>query len=83
MILTSINLMTTPSITSTLVSVPMRLLTAPLSFQRFTNQPGCPHCGSKRDSYRVSRPNLLKSVLFFVPLKSYRCLRCRKKHLRF
>lgn len=71
------------SVFTYVVTVPVRLLTVSLSFRRFTSKSGCPHCGSVLDSERTTRPLLVKNLLFFLPLKAYKCMKCRKEHVRF
>jgi len=40
--------------------------------------PVCPRCKTEMDS-RVSRGMLVKSLLFFLPLKRYKCFGCGRK----
>lgn len=40
--------------------------------------PVCPKCANQMDS-RISRGFLVKNLLFFLPLKRYKCLACGKK----
>jgi hypothetical protein len=37
--------------------------------------------GSRGDLERISRGLLVKSLLFWLPLKRYKCVRCRRKRL--
>jgi len=39
----------------------------------------CPKCGKGKLAERVSRPGLVKAVLFWLPLKRYICHICNKK----
>lgn len=40
--------------------------------------PACPKCKTEMDT-RVSRGFLVKSLLFFLPIKRYKCYGCGRK----
>jgi len=44
--------------------------------------PICP-CGKgkRADLERISRGMLVKTLLFWLPLKRYKCMKCRRKRL--
>lgn len=58
------------------------LVPACLFLYRFTLSNRCPSCGSTVDLDRVSRPALVKSLLFFLPTKGFICYRCRRKFIK-
>lgn len=39
----------------------------------------CPHCKKGRLAYRAKRPPLMKTFLFWLPIKRYSCGLCSKK----
>lgn len=42
----------------------------------------CPRCKNRIAIERVSRGAVVRSVLFFLPLRAYKCQRCRRKFHR-
>lgn len=42
----------------------------------------CPRCKEQISIERVSRGAVVRSVLFFLPLRAYKCQRCRRKFYR-
>ncbi|MGM9508154.1 hypothetical protein ACS5NO_10515 [Larkinella sp. GY13] len=51
--------------------------------RRFTTTKECPHCGRDQSAAeRIPRSLLVKSLLFYVPTRTYRCLGCRKKFVK-
>ncbi len=51
--------------------------------RRFTTEKTCPHCGrNEAAAERIPRSLLTRTLLFFVPHRSYRCQGCRKKFIK-
>jgi hypothetical protein len=50
----------------------------PLNNSKTTNYPVCAKCNSKLDQ-RVPRGVIVKTFLFWLPIKRYLCFKCNKK----
>ncbi|RRB17138.1 hypothetical protein [Larkinella knui] len=51
--------------------------------RKFTTTKECPYCGRDQSAAeRKPRSLLTKTLLFFVPNRTYRCLGCRKTFIK-
>ncbi len=53
------------------------MATAAFKAIRYKEKPPCPSCNGRLQ--RVSRHLPVKIILFWLPVKRYKCLRCGKK----
>jgi hypothetical protein len=45
--------------------------------------PRCPTCKSALDVERTHRPGSVRVLLFFLPVRSYKCYRCLRRFTSF